>query len=293
MTRMKYTLLILITTFLMGIAFPIGKLGLAYAPPFLLMGIRYTLAGGLLAIGMAGRAPVPKGGEWLRVATIGLVQTGAVMGCAYYSMHWISSAESSILTFTNPLFVIILGTLLLGARYRPRQWVGVLIGFGGVAIAFGVQLGFGPGTVAGLGGALMFACSTLLIKRWGGRFNVYVLVAYQMLLGGIGLLIMSLVAEKPTFTVSGRSFVIMTCLVIFCSIIQLILWFRLLQAGDPAKTSAFLFLVPIFGVLGSWLLLGEPLAWNAAIGGLCTGVGIFLVNWEGARPTVEKSVAVS
>lgn len=292
MKRMNYTLLIVLTTFLMGIAFPLGKMGLAFAQPFLLMGVRYTLAGGLLAIGMAGKAPFPRGGEWLKVAIIGFVQTGAVMGCAYYSMHWISSAESSILTFTNPLFVIVLGTLLLGTRYRAHQWLGVLIGFAGVAIAFGVRIGFGPGTMIGLCGALMFACSTLLIKRWGGRFNVYVLVAYQMLLGGLGLLLLSAFTEKLTFEVTGRSVAIMACMVIFCSIIQLILWFRLLQSGDPAKTSAFLFLVPLFGVLSSWLLLGEPLTWNAGLGGLCTGAGIFLVNWQGTRH-VEKSVAVS
>ncbi|MFC4101172.1 DMT family transporter [Paenibacillus xanthanilyticus] len=292
MMRLNYTLLVLMTTFLMGIAFPIGKMGLDYAPPFLLMGVRYMLAGGMLAIGMVGRAPLPRGIEWLRVAAIGFLQTCAVMGCAYYSMHWISAAESSILTFTNPLFVIVLGTLLYGARYRPRQWFGVMVGFTGVAIAFGARLGFGPGTAVGLCGGLLFACSTLLIKRWGGRFNVYVLVAYQMLLGGIGLLLLSLFTERMTFALSGRSVAIVACLVVFCSILQLTLWFRLLQTGDPAKTSAFLFLVPLFGVLSSWLLLGEPLTWHAAVGGICTGAGIFLVNWEGTR-RMEKSVAVT
>jgi drug/metabolite transporter (DMT)-like permease len=68
MNKFQYICLVLITTILMGIAFPIGKIGLSYAPPFFLMGIRYILAGGLQAL-MVRKKPLPYGyKQWLQVS---------------------------------------------------------------------------------------------------------------------------------------------------------------------------------------------------------------------------------
>ncbi|WP_331459300.1 DMT family transporter [Paenibacillus sp. FJAT-27812] len=133
MNKYKYMSLIVVTTLLMGIAFPIGKIGLNYAPPFFLMGLRYVLAGGLLALIVAKR-PRPRGRkQWLQAVVIGLFQTAAVMGCVYYSMYWITSSESAIITSISPLIVIIIATLFAGAIYSRRQWLGVVLGFIGVA----------------------------------------------------------------------------------------------------------------------------------------------------------------
>jgi drug/metabolite transporter (DMT)-like permease len=285
MNKPKFIGLILLTTFLMGVAFPIGKMGLAYAPPFLLMGIRFVLAGVLLALIVAKKPRLRNKKQWLQVATVGLFQSTGVMGCAYFSMRWIPSGETSIITNTSPLLVIILGTLLTGAVYSGRQWLGVAVGFVGVVISFGFHLSFQPGTLLSFAGAVCFAAATLLIKRWGPDFDMTVLAAYQMLFGGIALLVLSATTEHPHFTVTGTSITIVLWLAILCSIVQFSLWYYLLSKGDPAKTSAFLFLVPLFGVLTSWILLGEKVDWYVYAGGIFICVGIFLVNWEGKSET--------
>jgi drug/metabolite transporter (DMT)-like permease len=69
-------------------------------------------------------------------------------------------------------------------------------------------------------------------------------------------------------------------LAVMGSIVQFSLWYYLLRGGDPAKTSTFLFLVPLFGLLSSWLLLGEQVQWYVGVGGALICVGIVLVNWE-------------
>ena len=159
----RYTLLIIITIFIMGTSFPVGKIGMHYAPPFLLMGMRYMLAGTIMAY-IVRKRPLPVGWRhWLQVALIGLFQSAGVMGCAYYSMNWITSGESAILTFTNPLLVILFSAVLYRVRYRLSQWAGVLLGFIGVVLTFGLQLSVSPGTWIGLAGAFCFAVSTLLI----------------------------------------------------------------------------------------------------------------------------------
>lgn len=285
MSKVQYTALVILTTFIMGIAFPVGKIGLAYAPPFFLMGVRFVLAGGLLTL-IASRKPQPRSGKmWLQAAAVGLLQSAGVMGCAYYSMRWITSGESAIITCTNPLLVIVLGTLFHQAVYRRRQWLGVAVGFIGVVFTFGVHMGIQPGTFISFAGAISFASATLLIKRWGPAFDMTVLAAYQMLAGGIALLLMSSVTEHPYFHWSGTSVTVLLWLAVVCSIVQFSLWFYLLRTGDPAKTSAFLFLVPFFGVISSWVLLGEKVEWNVGAGGLFICAGIFLVNWEGKPGT--------
>ncbi|WP_301168763.1 DMT family transporter [Brevibacillus nitrificans] len=293
MHKLKYACLIIVTTFLMGIAFPVGKIGLSYAPPFLLMGMRFVLAGGLLALFCYKRKQPLGKMQWLQAAIIGLFQFAGVMGCAFFSMRWISASESAILTTSSPLFVIIMGTLIAGAVYRVRQWLGVAIGFVGVAIALGFHLGMQPGTFISLAGAVSFASATLFIKRWSPNFDLNVLAAYQMLTGGIVLLLMSFVTEHPFFTVNVTSVAVVLWLAVMCSIVQFTLWFSLLHRGDPGKTSSFLFLVPLFGVFTSWLLLGERVEWYVGAGGLLIGIGIFLVNWEGNRlvATSTKKIA--
>ncbi|TVY01944.1 DMT family transporter [Cohnella terricola] len=282
MKLLRYAFLVLITTFLMGIAFPIGKLGLAYAPPFLLMGIRFVLAGGLLALAISRKQRSrPQGKkQWVQAAAIGVCQTAGVMGCAYFSMQWISSGESSILISINPLLVILFGAVMNGTRYRGRQWIGVAVGFIGVMVAFGFRLGMQAGTLIGFAGAVFFALATLLTKRWGGGFDKLTLAAYQMLAGGIVLLALSAITEHPSFQVNFESVTALLCLIILCSIVQFSLWYKLLSQGDPGKTSSYLFLMPIFGVLTSWALLGEQVNQAVYIGGAIVCIGIFLVNWE-------------
>lgn len=289
MNKSKYIGLVILTTLIMGLAFPVGKIGLTYAPPFLLMGIRFVLAGGLLAVVVA-KKPQPRGGkQWMQAAAVGLFQSAGVMGCAYYSMRWITSGESSIITCTNPLIVIVLGTLLTGAAYRRRQWLGVAVGFVGVIFTFGLHMGIQPGTFISFAGAVSFAAATLLIKRWGPAFDMTVLAAYQMLAGGIALLILSAATEHPYFIFTATSVTVVLWLAVICSIVQFTFWFYLLRNGDPAKTSAFLFLVPLFGVLSSWLLLGERVEWYVGAGGAFICAGIFLVNWEGKTGEILRN----
>lgn len=280
MSAIKYTGLLLLTTFLMGIAFPVGKIGLDFAPPFLLMGLRFFFAGGLLAL-LSARKRQPKGAkQWLQAGTLGLFQSAGVMGFAYYSMRWITSGESAIITSTSPLMLIVLGAVMNGAKYRVWQWLGVIVGFVGVMFTFGLHLEIEPGTFICFAGAVCFTIATLILNRIGPAFDLKVLAAYQMMAGGIALLVLSGATEDLYFSVTVTSVTVLLWLVVMCSIVQFSVWFYLLQNSDPARTSAFLFLVPLFGVLTSWLLLGEQVTWHVYAGGAMICFGIFMVNWR-------------
>jgi probable blue pigment (indigoidine) exporter len=276
---LMFIVLVVVTTFLMGSSFTVGKIGLNYVSPLLLVGLRFTIAGLLMAVLVRKRIKPDKLADWGRIFFIGLLQTAGVMGCIFLSLRTITAGESSILTFTNPLMVVVMGTVFLGIRYRLLQWIGAIVGFFGVFITLGFHLQLTTGTLLGLGAAVSWSIGTILIKQWGSRFNVWVLTAYQMLFGGSVLLLMGLTMETPRLTINPISISIILWLAIMASIVQFAIWFYLLNEGDPGKTSAFLFLAPFFGVLTGWVLLDEVVEWYVYAGGALIFIGIFLVNW--------------
>ncbi len=276
-----FALLIIITTSLMGSSFTVGKIGLNYISPLLLVGIRFTLAGILMGIMVRlfqRKHPSTKR-EWIQIMIIGLFQTAGVMGFIFISMRTITAGESSILTFTNPLLVVIFGTLFLGTKYRWSQWLGVVVGFVGVFITLGADLDVQQiGTILGFLSAVSWAIATLLMNRWGSTLDVWVVTSYQMLTGGLLLLLMSTIFEQVELVITTSSILIVLWLAIMASIVQFAVWFFLLQKENPGKVSSFLFLAPLFGVLFGWLLLDEQLHISTLIGGSIILIGIYLVN---------------
>jgi probable blue pigment (indigoidine) exporter len=297
MNTFKFTLLILLTTFLMGSSFAVVKMGLLYSSPLLLAALRFTLAGIIMAvIVIALKRPHPTSkGNWMKMLIIGTLQTAGVMGFIFLSLRTITASESSILTFTNPLLVVVFGTIFLQIRYKLYQWMGVLLGLVGVSITLGAQIEFKIGILFGLLSAVFWALSTLLVKKWGSFFDTWVLTAYQMLFGGLLLLLGSFILEKPVFILNGNSLSILLWLSIMSSIVQFAVWYYLLQKGDPGKTSAYLFLAPFFGVLTGWLLLGETLYPSIIVGGLFIIIGIYLVNrnFQQKNSRVKRSLQIS
>lgn len=284
-----YAVLVIATTFLMGSSFTIGKIGLTYVSPLLLVGLRFTLAGLIMAI-LVRKKPKPSSlADWGRIGAIGVFQTAGVMACIFLSLRTITAGESSILTFSNPLMVVLMGTVFLGIRYRLTQWIGAVIGFIGVFVTLGFHLQLTTGTLLGLGAAVSWSIATILIKQWGSRFNVWVLTAYQMLTGGVVLLLLSVMLEVPKLTINVSSILIILWLAIMASIVQFAIWFYLINKGDPGKTSAFLFLAPFFGVISGRVLLEEVVGWYVYAGGALIFTGIFLVNWTFAKKA-EKAL---
>lgn len=295
MSKVKFGLLIVLTTFLMGSSFTVVKMGLSYSSPLLLAALRFLVAGIIMALFVIiFRRPHPKvKGDWMKMVLIGAFQTAGVMGCIFLSLRTISAGESSILTFTNPLLVVIFATVFLKSSYKLYQWIGVLFGLLGVSITMGAQIEFKIGIIFGIFSAVFWAISTLLVNKWGVNFDTWVLSAYQMLFGGLLLLVCSFLLEKTKFIINGHSVLILFWLSVMSSIVQFAVWYYLLQKGDPGKTSSYLFLAPLFGVLTGWLLLGEKLYTSLIVGGIFIISGIYLVNKRGKRASLLSKFKIA
>jgi len=274
----KSLVFLVLATALMGSSFAVGQMALHYAPPLFLAGLRFTLAGLLLAVGVRHRPHPRDWHSWARIAVIGLLQTAGVMGAIFLSLVTIPAGESAILTFANPMLVVVLGAVFLGQRYRATQWLGAALGIMGIAIAVGANLHLQVGVLYGLASALFWAIATVLMKRWGGSVDLWVLTAYQMLIGGLVLLVVGGFQEGATFHVTLASMGLLVWLVVMASIVQFGLWFYVLHHEDPAQASSYLFLAPVFGVLAGWALLNQVIGVHVVIGAIFIVTAIWLVN---------------
>lgn len=264
----------------MGSSITVVKVGLVYASPLLLASFRFLFAGLLVMLLVIFlRKPHPTQlKDWCKICLIGLFQSTGVSVGIFVSLRTISASETSILTYMSPLFVVLLGTLFFQKRYRVQQWLGVFIGLLGIAIALQASIQLEVGVWFGFLAAVCWAVATLLVNKWSKQYNTWVLNAYQMLFGGLLLFLSSCLFEDPFFQVNPVSVFVVVWLVVIASIIQFAIWFYLIENEDPGRTSSFMFLAPLFGILCGWLFLQEPLQGSFLIGGVLVLWAIYLVN---------------
>jgi len=180
-------------------------------------------------------------------------------------------------------------------RLNVRQWAGVLVAFGGVAVAFGDGFASGRGTLLGyffgVLGALFWALTTILI-----RASKLASVApaktlfYQLAVSGPVLLAVSWGMGEPGIIqltpLVVAAFAYQCAVVAFASFLT---WFWLLRQYLAARLGVLTFLTPLFGVLGGALLLGEPLTPSFRAAAVLVGCGIFLVNLRSELERADQS----
>ena len=169
-------------------------------------------------------------------------------------------------------------------RLNARQWAGVLVAFGGVALAFGDGFSSGRGTLLGdlfgVLGALFWALTTILIRATRlASVSATKTLFYQLAVSGPVLLLAAWLLGEPGVTQLTlpvlAAFAYQCAVVAFFSYLS---WFWLLRRYLAARLSVFSFLTPFFGVLGGVLILGEPLTPAFLLAAGLVGLGILLVN---------------
>jgi drug/metabolite transporter (DMT)-like permease len=169
-------------------------------------------------------------------------------------------------------------------RLNARQWTGVLVAFGGVALAFGDGFSSGRGTLLGdlfgVLGALFWALTTILIRATRlASVSATKTLFYQLAVSGPVLLLAAWLLGEPGVTKLTlpvlAAFAYQCAVVAFFSYLS---WFWLLRRYLAARLSVFSFLTPLFGVLGGVLILGEPLTLAFLLAAGLVGFGILLVN---------------
>ncbi|MBE7636435.1 EamA family transporter [Sneathiella sp. P13V-1] len=135
----------------------------------------------------------------LKTNRMGLHITRSIFGITgmlsvMYTLTNMPLADSVALTFTRPLFVIVLAVIFLGEVVRWRRWMATIVGFGGVLLMVQASAEIGFATAVGLFGALMVGCVSVFLKKLSSSEAPTTIMFYFGLYG-------SLIAAVPAYFV--------------------------------------------------------------------------------------------
>jgi len=250
------------------------RLALVSLPPFFLMGTRFIAAGvSLFAFLRLRGAPNPTRREWLSSAVIGALMLGGGMGGVAFAEQWVSSSLAAALVATAPLWVAIMSSGL-GQRPTRLEWIGIIIGFGGVILLnLEGDLRANPlGAAAMMLAPICWALGSVLSRRLSlpaGPIGT----AAEMLMGGLVLMVMSQGRGEQVASVTPGAFWAWFYLVTFGSLIAFSAYMHLIRTVRPALATSYAYVNPIVA-----LLLGVALAGETITGVGLLGIGVILAG---------------
>lgn len=283
-----------LSCFLWGSAFPAIKAGYALldiapsdvASQMLFAGYRFSLAG-LVLLGFAvltGRSLRLGGGQLRQVVLLGTFQTAIQYVFFYVGLAHATGVKASIVNATTTFFSVLLAHYLYrDDRLNARKAFGCLVGFAGVVV---VNVS-GPGldfrfTLLGEGfvliAAFVVAAAMIYGKHVSQRLDAMVMTGLQLTIGGVMLCAAGalLGGRSGGFDlVSGALLGHMALL----SAVAFALWSALLKHNPVGVVAPYNFLIPVFGVVLSALVLGENmLEWKNLAALVLVSAGIFIVT---------------
>ena len=255
--RMALIVLALVALyFIWGSTFLAMRFAIESFPPFLMGAIRFLVAGVLLFgwLKMKG-VPSPTRSQWLGAGIVGTLLLAIGNGGVAYAELTVSSGVAALAIATVPLWTAIFASLW-NEKPHAREWTGILIGTAGIA---GLNLGNSlQASPLGAGLLLLAAASWSFGSLWSKRLAMpagAMASAAQMIVGGLVLLIASLVAgESWPAAPSAKSVYSILYLIVFGSFVAYSAYLFLLNNVRPALATSYAFVNPLVAMaLGVWL----------------------------------------
>lgn len=258
-----FVLLALLTLF-WGVNWPIMKVGMSTIPVFTFRGI--TLAAGGLALLLLARLrgdslAVPRH-QWRMLLAVALFNITLWFVLAGYGLVFTESGRAAIIAYTMPVWSVLFATLILGESFTWRRGLSLALGMGAVAILLAGDLaaiGRAPvGPILMAAAALSWALGTVLLKKVAWQASTFVVLGWQVLLGGIPIFAGAAFVDPggsqpwglwPTLALLYNVFVpFLFCYYAYFEVI------RLFPVGVATIGTLF---IPVIGVFSGIWLLGE------------------------------------
>lgn len=262
------------------------KLAIPDIPPLIQGAIRSAGAGLIVWLWTRARGiPLHLDDGSLRAGLFTGLLFGIEFVLVYRGLLFTSASRAVLFLYTAPFFVV-LGSrwLVPGDYFRPSQWIGIVLSFAGIAVAFGAPSAADPGQIIGdimlLGAAVAWAATTLMIKASGlNRVSAEKTMLYQLVVSIPILTIGAFVfGERITAWPGAVAVGSMLYQTIWVVSVTFVIWFALIVRYSASRLSAFTFLTPLFGVAAGHLVLGEPITPAFALAVAMVISGLMLVN---------------
>jgi drug/metabolite transporter (DMT)-like permease len=267
-------------------------LGIRYAvetiPPFLMMGVRHSIAG-ILVFGWAhGRgAPMPQIKQWWWALIAGALLFLGGHGVLAWAEQKAPSGLAALLCATLPLWTVVLARIDATERKLGiKAWAGILLGFGGVALLIGPDALRQRLDLLAAGGvlssALLWAVGTSYTRRVNLPSSKILSAAMQMICGGVLLLVAGLLSGEAgrirMQDLTARSVFSLAYLIVFGSIVAFTVYTWLVSVSSPSLVSTYAYVNPVIAVLLGWALAHEALGVRTLMATVVIVAGVILVS---------------
>jgi drug/metabolite transporter (DMT)-like permease len=284
-----------------GSTFLAIRIGVREVPPFLLAGMRFTVAGLVLYGWMLARGePSPSGRQWLSATVLAVLIFVIDYGLVFWAEVRVPSGITAVMLATIPAFTALSEVILLRTqRITLRLATALLIGIAGVAVLVSRSLALGgapidrAGAVALIIGAMSWSVGAALMRKLSLPPSKVMSSGSQMLVGGVLLVATSAaLGEFRDFhprAVSGGAWLSLAYLIVAGSIIAFTAYVWLIHHESPTKVGTYAYVNPVIAVLLGYFLAGEPLDLRVALGTLCVLISVVVITTtRGARSRVQR-----
>lgn len=265
-----------------------GLVGANAGSKVLFAGYRFAVAGLLILMiccFLERKVVLPEKKDWKGILVLGFVQTFVQYFFYYIGLSNTSGSKGAIVYATGTFLSVILAHFFYkNDRMNLAKVMGCLLGFGGIIVMnLGNELSSRI-TFGGEGmliiGATAFAVATLLSKYIAKGQNPMILTAYQMLLGGVALIVCGYGMGGHINTMGVTAIGMFLYLAVLSSV-AFTVWTLLLKYNPVSKISIYNALLPVLGAVLSGIFLGDDI-WRmkTVVAIACVTVGIYIINRE-------------
>jgi drug/metabolite transporter (DMT)-like permease len=264
--------------------FVVARLAAPHAEPLGFLALRFALTLlVLIPLILLARAPWPdaRGAAHLAVAGL-LIHAGYLAGVWVAVSIGVSAGVSALIVNLQPVLTAIAMALQGGERTRPRQWIGLGLGFGGVALVVAPRVGADGLSTAGValcvGALVSITAGTLYQRRHVPAFDLRTGSFVQYAASLLVVAPLALLLEQGRIDLLAPELVFALVWSVFAlSIGGVFLMYTLIRRGSATRVASLFYLVPPVTAVQAWLLFREPFGWASAAGMALTAIGVAMV----------------
>jgi len=274
----------LLVPIILGFGFVIAKPAMQYFPPYLLMGMRFTIP----ALILVWWFPLPKG-LYLDLFKVSFIGNTLQYGLTYTGLNIIDASSAVLLVQLEVPFGIIIAFFLLKEIPTIKNIVGLVIAFIGVFILTGAPNLDGKyiGVLLVLAGAFTWSLGAVMAKPLSKKIGAYALMTWLAVFSGPMLFFISaLINGNPIpyfLSANLNSWLTVLFLGFIMQPVGYASWYYVLRKYPVNKVMPVLLLLPVTGLITSIFLLGEDPPKQVFLGGIVIIFGVGMILFTKAK----------
>jgi len=279
--KFRDILLALCAPLLLGFGFVIAKPAMQQFPPFLLMGLRFTIT----ALILIWWFPIPK--KLIKnLFIVSLIGGTLSYGLVYMGLNIVDASSSTLIIQTEVPFGVIIAYFLFKEKPEIKNIIGIIIAFVGLFVLLGAPnlQGKYVGTLLLVLGAFTWSFGMVLAKPISTEIGGFAVVAWISLFCGPMLLLGSFIFDGNTLnyflSANLEGWLTVAYLGLIMQPLAYGTWYHVIGRNPVHKVLPVMLLLPLTGLSTAIFLLGEEPTQQVFVGGaiILFGIGMILFS---------------